>query len=335
LKRLLIGIGVALALSPAASLAQAPSPTCNIDPEDVNCNFLCVNVETSEWVIDIPLTESLYCVHGKFALPAPTSNQAGLSSDGLFGPDCLLGFRNLSTGATAVVEVQQNLCVLEGPAISVTPTLGAVPEFTTQVGSFSNQIPGLITITGFDATSCVGCDADRPTGKVSRIGADKGSVKFSGRFTVAGPLDLGAASVTLQRILHEIGGAGELLTDGSGNPIAPLTLVARRGSSSRSAIFETPAGQRPAVRLELKTKRGDLELSLRVDRATIQAPTLCDGADRPQTDLHNVGLTIDDGTNAPVSLAPLHRWACRADKTGAVTELKLVESLLSTSPAGP
>jgi hypothetical protein len=333
MKRLIfgMGLGLGLALSPGESVAQLTE--CDV-PNFGGCNALCIQLNPNiGWAIDIPLTSSIACSGGNQV--SLTTIQAILNSGGGFGPDCIIAFSNSSTGAVALVQMQQDFCFLEAGAIHVSPSQGPTPQFTTQDGSYADSLGGLVTINDFDASACLGCDADRPTGKVSRIGTDNGSVKFSGRFSVPGPLDLSAASVTLQRVLHEFRGAGELLTDGSGSPIGPLTLVARRGSSTRSAIFESPVGQRPAVRLELKKKGEELDVSLRVDRATIRPPALCDGGDEPQTDLYNVGLSIDDGANPPVSLVPLHRWACRIDKTGAVTELKLVDSLLSASPATP
>lgn len=171
----------------------------------------------------------------------------------------------------------------------------------------------------------VGGAAAQATGKVS--GTDSGSICFSGYFAVPETFNLGAASVTLNTVLHEFGGAHELLTDTGGAPFAPLTLLARRGDTADSATFETSAKHRPFIRVDLKKRGETLEVKLRVDNASLKAPMLCDGGVRPHTGLHNAGLSIDDGENPPVTLMPLHSWECRADGKGAVKELKLIEPL--------
>jgi hypothetical protein len=331
MKRLILGFGVAFAVAFTSEVSLAQNPlSC---ATTVGCNALCVQLAgqaASEWTLDGALSLELECNHG--SVERTSSTVAVMRGGPVNGPDCFIVFSNNASGAKAAVELQEDFCFSEAGNIHVGPNAGAVPVYTSQVGQNPSPgnpgTPGIVTITAFDATSCVGCDTAKASGKVSRIGTPTGSLKFSGHFALSQPLDLGAATVTLKNVLNEFGGAGELLSAQS----SPPALVARHGSSAQSAVFETPAGQDPTVRLELKIKKSSLDVDLRLDRALIHPPVGCAGDG--QTELQNVGLSIDDGKNASVTVLPLHRWTCRTDKTGAITELELVEPLTTPPVAG-
>lgn len=322
MRRTMLGIALALALTPATAMGQVSAPGATCFGGEI-CNNLCVSVAPGVrgWIIDVSKTDSLYCVHG-FIEQQPTDTFVLMGTASVFGPDCLIGFINQDTGATAVVEVQQDFCAIQPGAVHVTAVSGPMPAYGASMADPATRNGGIVTIFGFlGAESCVDCDSSEFSGKVSRVGTETGSLKFSGRFALAHPIDLRGAVATLHHVLNEVGGAGELLRSAGAAPL-PLTLHARQGGSAQTAVFETPAGQRPTIRLETKIKKGLLKVELRVDRAMIRPPTTC-GSDR-QTELQNVSLSLDDGTNPPIALAPTHRWACRTDRTGAVTELELV-----------
>ena len=93
-------------------------------------------------------------------------------------------------------------------------------------------------------------------GQASRVGSagDPGSVRLSGRFTPQSSIDLSRVSLRLEEVLDEVGGVGELVRDGAGRPLFPMTLRPRAGSTPVAAIYETASGVRPSVRAEVKTR---------------------------------------------------------------------------------
>jgi hypothetical protein len=128
--------------------------------------------------------------------------------------------------------------------------------------------------------------AFQASGRAQNVGvaSDNGSVRITGRVTLPRPLPLDQATVTLTDVLNEVGGAGELSLDTD----VPLTLQARAGSKPTGAIYQTASGVRPGVTLEIKTrdpKRLLLEVSIKVDRDRIAAPTRCAGRSTASTNL--------------------------------------------------
>jgi hypothetical protein len=158
------------------------------------------------------------------------------------------------------------------------------------------------------------------TGSTNRVGVvpppgnDAGAqVRVLVKFPFVEPVNLGAATVTLNSLLVELGpdGAGELVTGTDGVPILPLILTARPGGGPDAAIFETPLRSIPKVLLEIQTKgQGLFDWLLKVDRGTIPVfPQLCAGAPRLTTDL-TTSFTIDDGVNPPVVVSTEQPWRC-------------------------
>ncbi|MGD9510076.1 MAG: hypothetical protein AB7X49_16155, partial [Geminicoccaceae bacterium] len=92
-------------------------------------------------------------------------------------------------------------------------------------------------------------------GHVTRIGEDRGrsTLHMHVEFPVDGPRDLGAARVTVDRLLHEPGGTGELLRQSKGGTLPPLSLAATPNSEPHWAVFQSERhlGQ-PRVRLALR-----------------------------------------------------------------------------------
>jgi len=136
-------------------------------------------------------------------------------------------------------------------------------------------------------------------------GENRGGLRITERFTLDGASDLSTSVVTIDRLLNEVGGAGELV-DG-----LPITLSASPSSNTNSAIYETPAGVFPRLRMTI-AKRGGNQFNFRLDGvdATIDSPLQC-----PTTNLTTT-FTIDDGINPPQAVTTERPWRCfkRGDK---------------------
>jgi hypothetical protein len=170
------------------------------------------------------------------------------------------------------------------------------------------------TVTG-TATATVDCapaDTGTFSGKAESVGrADNGKVSFSARVPAAEALDLRVATVTVSGLLRQLGGE-ELVRGGGEAPFLPITLNARRGSKASEAVFETPSGVRPSVRIEVKQRdprRGDVELSVRVERATLLAPKGCDPRGGNAVRL-STSLAIEDRGRGSLAVSPELTWRC-------------------------
>ena len=145
-----------------------------------------------------------------------------------------------------------------------------------------------------------------------RSGAEKGKVTFSGKVSAAETLDLRAATVTLSALLRELNGS-ELVRGGGGAPFIPVTLRPRSGSTATAAIFETPAGVRPSVRIEIKQrdpKTRLVEFSLKVERATIPlAPAGCAPQGGNAVRLRT-GFAVESGGRRVLDVSPELSWRC-------------------------
>ncbi len=171
-------------------------------------------------------------------------------------------------------------------------------------------------ITDLDARICADLADTSVTGSASRVGLVAPPGKDAGaqvgiltKFTFAGPINLGASTVTIRELLDEVGGAGELVKGTGGVDLLPMTLVPSPGGRPNGAIFETRSRAVPKVRVEIQTKgRGLFDFLLRVDRGTIPAfPNLCEGP-RSRTNL-TTSFVINDGVN-PVVISTDQAWRC-------------------------
>lgn len=120
------------------------------------------------------------------------------------------------------------------------------------------------------------------SGKVQGVGTgkDNGNVRISGRFTLPGPVPLDRATLTLTDLLDETRRGGAGAGGPGGADFLPITLPARAGSKPMAAIYQTPSGTRPSVRVEIRSRdpqSGQMEFSITVDRATIARPAQCAG----------------------------------------------------------
>jgi hypothetical protein len=164
--------------------------------------------------------------------------------------------------------------------------------------------------------------ASRLKGVATGVASDKsnGTVHLSGKLSFGGDLDLSKASVIISRVLDETAGAGELVPGVQEETGQPLTLSARVVRKGDYAIFETPSGQLPRVRVDLKVTGGTLDATLRVNRAAVLTPQWCGS----QTDLSTEILVLD-GENAPLEIAFTEPWTCKTDGSGRVRQLTLTQ----------
>jgi hypothetical protein len=151
------------------------------------------------------------------------------------------------------------------------------------------------------------------TGNATRVGDSTAApeVKIAGRFALAptNGLDLTTARVTIQSLLTEAGGAGELVDRVAKGPVQ---LVARPGTRSTSGTFESsPVSGQPSFGMTLKRRPdGVSEFSLRVSRPVLShRPLLC-SADRPSLTPLVTRFVIDDGQHPPVEIATEQAWEC-------------------------
>jgi hypothetical protein len=167
--------------------------------------------------------------------------------------------------------------------------------------------------------------AARHSGSVTAVGAagQGAAMRMSAVVPLEGPLDLGAATVTVDRLAHELGGAQELIKGEDGAGVLPLVLQARSTAGARHAVFETEPGARPALRLTLHRLRDDrLNVELRLRGAAIPAlPQLCNG-DPPRTSLMARISALDDGVNPPLVVPLEGSWECLTDSDGVVHRLR-------------
>jgi hypothetical protein len=155
-------------------------------------------------------------------------------------------------------------------------------------------------------------------GKAEKVGSGlaHGKVSLSGTVTRVGTVDLRAATVTLQDLLNEADGAGELVQGPGGGELLPLTLLARPGSKANEAIFETSSGAQPKVRVELKQRdpeKGELEFSIKAERVLVRSPVRCQGAGEPRT-LLTTSLTLNEGIQGPTEVSIESSWQCRSNE---------------------
>lgn len=156
-------------------------------------------------------------------------------------------------------------------------------------------------------------------GRAKRVGSGKadGELTLSGDVGAPGPLQLRSVSATITSLLLD-GGKGELVRAPGGAPFLPLELDGRRGRKHGEVVFETPAGAKPRVRLEVEErdrwwwrwwKEDRLAFELEVERAQIREPSGRCGKGKGSAELRT-GITLADAQNPPLVLNPVLTWRC-------------------------
>src|SRR4051794_19666749 len=117
-------------------------------------------------------------------------------------------------------------------------------------------------------------------GEAEHVGVpDKGKAEISGKVTVPssfGPVkQLRQATLSLTELLKDTTAANELSRHAGGARHLPITLKARADDDLSDVVYETPAGSRPTVKVEVsgpKRWSGVLDFSITVDGITVTAP---------------------------------------------------------------
>lgn len=182
-------------------------------------------------------------------------------------------------------------------------------------------------------------------GTATDIGVQRGpgqiggiEYRIDGKFEYDGPLDLTKSTVTFHNFLDEYlpGGNGEMvLTTDNADLVCPeppgdcvptlAPLLSASSSKRNEAKYETPARFRPQMRVQIKSKDGEFQFNVRLDRGLSpqvppgdpdhrQFPRLCavdpaGKSKRPMTEIRT-SFTIDDGVNEPIVLDFVKAWEC-------------------------
>lgn len=178
------------------------------------------------------------------------------------------------------------------PTPSPTPTPTPTPRYELSVDSGKVTDVGVVPTPGVQGNS---------------------TVKLTGGFVFDGPIDFASSSVTIRALLDETAGAGELFKGFQGQSVLP-TVLFRKSGNDDNVVFTSPDSARPSFRLALHRKEnGVYQANLKISRATVPSdPTKCTGS--PSTTLLDAVFVLDDGHNAPVTVAGIIEWVCVLDK---------------------
>jgi hypothetical protein len=142
---------------------------------------------------------------------------------------------------------------------------------------------------------------------------DIGHVHIAGELRVHDRLKLNALTVTLEQLLFERGGVEELVRTGARNPLTPLQLTVHKGSTAHHAVYTTARHAEPRVRAEFKrTKKGVIEYSIEVHRATLPTPASCSGA--PPAARLATRFTLADRSGPPIDIRAIQDWECEGGR---------------------
>lgn len=157
----------------------------------------------------------------------------------------------------------------------------------------------------------------RFAGQASDVGrgTGNGTVRVTGSAKFKEDINLGGAVIAIRSLLHEEGGGGELIAEADGAKLLPRSLTSRAGSDATAAIFETPPGSLPKLKVEVRKRirgRRVVAFSISADHvAILKEPALC--ASSAITTLRT-RFTLVDGTHAPVTVTAEWPWRCRGDR---------------------
>ena len=213
---------------------------------------------------------------------------------------------------------------VQDPTCLPTPGSGRVWEFSgctlglptgPDSDIFNNRYGWNFTqVTGDPAPGTSAVEGQVPVGPTRPTGFLRASTSA----WVPPTLDLRKVRVSLGAVLEEEGG-GELALRGSLTPAAvpPDTPLVPRGVRKDTGLFVSPAGGVPNVVVRLLVQAGKLQADLTASGIGAREPDDCAGA-TPKTELMT-RLTVQDGTNPPISLRALDRWNCATLPSGART----------------
>ena len=184
------------------------------------------------------------------------------------------------------------------------------------------------------------CLRDQPysstAGSARGLGTNRGKVNLSLVTPLTRDLDLRRGSVQLGRLMHEGGGAKELVNRRSGRDLTPRTVRLKRSKKRHSARFTTPRGVKPRVRgtltvhvRKVRVRRGrsrktrirrvrTLEVRLRVDRARLQRIKACGGRRGRKTTHIGAHLIVRDRRGRRAQVIGSAVWPCGKNSTSTL-----------------
>ena len=203
------------------------------------------------------------------------------------------------------------------------PTRIVFPRgYLTHIPTWSQTFPCFAGADAIGTSSCGGggpepviVSFDGTSGKAQNVGVakDTGNVRISGRFKAPVAVRLDLAALTIDGLLDEVDGAGELSRRPGGTTLLPMELTARGGGKPTAATYQTPSGERPNVKVEVKTRdaeTGLMEFSISVDRDSMPVgPARCAGS--PSRTSLRTSFTLDDGSGQPLVVDATLPWRCR------------------------
>lgn len=150
-----------------------------------------------------------------------------------------------------------------------------------------------------------------PEGKVYLYGSIRNSAtaRIAGEIAYSGELNLDSATLTLNSLFKEAG--TELLKTPKEDAFLPLTLEATPKGDETNAIFKTPPGEWPNIRVKISRRNDRLKFVVRVHRMTLEAPRLCQGT--PLITALETGFRVEDGNIEPVEIKTAQEWVCRVN----------------------
>jgi hypothetical protein len=189
-------------------------------------------------------------------------------------------------------------------------TTAGTPQITADPGT---MVPG----TQVETITSTSTPSPEASGTADNVGSNKtnGKVTIKGPVTVPNGIQLQRTFLTIQKLLSEDAGMGELVRDAQGRPLQlPITPVTNPGGNAFEATYQTKNGATPRVRVKIalnKKRPTQGQLEMVVDKTRIVSPTACSG-NPSRTQLHTRILADDTANpaNPPVAFDMSLSWKC-------------------------
>ena len=145
--------------------------------------------------------------------------------------------------------------------------------------------------------------------------SDSATLHITGRFTATEPIALDQAAFTVDALLDDRLGGGDLVRGQGGARLVPIGLQPLNGSKPDKGLYQTPPGTFPIVKARVDAVNGGgvpqsslMEFTIDVNRASILAPTQCStGATRTPL---VTSFIIAGGSQSPAWIHGAQQWQC-------------------------
>ena len=136
-------------------------------------------------------------------------------------------------------------------------------------------------------------------------------------------IDLRTVTLTVRRLLYEVGFGGELVNDLAGNDFVPVALLPSIGARATKMTFETLAGVSPHITVDVPFGHPNNELLFYLDAdVATHRGTLALSRHAGENQLHLSIEIAGGGLQAPRVLSQVEDWECVFDRAGRVKELR-------------